>query len=56
MSNQRLGEERRAEFVFHSPSVQLVHVLGHVNGFLDFTNNKDAGEHLLQLFFWDWLS
>lgn len=55
-SNQRLGEERRAEFVFHSPSVQLVHVLGHVNGFLDFTNNKDAGEHLLQLFFWDWLS
>lgn len=32
-----------------------MHTLRHVDGFLDFTDDKDAGKHLLQLFFWDWL-
>lgn len=38
-----------------SPPTPLVHVLRHVEGFLNFTDHEDAGEHLLQLFFWDWL-
>lgn len=33
-----------------------MHALRHVNGFLDFADDEDAGKHLLQLFFWDWLS
>lgn len=58
MSNQRLGEEKEEEsspFILLRPD-QLVHTLRHVNVFLDFADSKDAGEHLLQLFFWDWLS
>lgn len=58
MSNQRLGEEKPGEsspFVALLP-VKLVHALRHVNGFLDFTDDQDARKHLLQLFFWDWLS
>ena len=48
--------KRRVESVYHSPPVKLVHALRHVNGFLDFTDDKDAGKHLFQLFFWDGLS
>lgn len=36
--------------------VQLVHAVRHVYDFLDFTDDEDAGKHLLQLLFWDWLS
>lgn len=41
--------------IYCPPPVELVNALRHVNGFLDFTDDKDAGEHLLQLFFWNWL-
>lgn len=32
-----------------------MHALRHVKGFLDFTDNKDPGEHLLQVLPGDWL-
>lgn len=51
---KRLGEEKAEEsspFYSSPPPVQLVHALRHVNGFLDFTDDEDAGKHLLQLFF-----
>lgn len=57
MSNQRLGEEKEEEeSVYCSPPVRLVYALRHVHGFLDFTDDEDAGEHLFQLFLWDGLS
>lgn len=37
------------------PPDPLRYVLRHVDGFLDFTDDEDAGKHLLQLFFWNWL-
>lgn len=33
-----------------------MHALRHVKDFLDFADDEDAGKHLLQLLFWDWLS
>lgn len=38
-----------------TPLVQLVHALRQVDGFLDFTHEQDAGEHLLELLFRDGL-
>lgn len=57
VSNQRPGEEKEAVlFMWLFPSIQLVRTFWHIDGLLDFTDNKDTGQHLLQLLFWDRLS